>query len=335
MPHLDCQPLCDRLAATLDIPAWPQLPRRDFRENMYAQFSTYLPGIVLDVEKEKVYFDTSNGLATALETFYESYLANDVSAFALSPKQASGFFSMLGSIDKYPGNWVKGQVTGPISLGLTVTDQDMRASLYDDILVDVLVKNTVMNARWQVQELGKARSNVIIFVDEPYMASFGSAYISLSREQVISMLDEVFEGIHDEGGVAGVHCCGNTDWSVLLATKVDILNLDAYGYIDNLSLYSTELRNFLDRGGIIAWGILPNDERITKLSPAGIARRLRAGLENISRRATSRGVEINIEEFTHHSLILPSCGLGPTTVDAANQILDKLIRTGQLLQLSR
>lgn len=37
---------------------------------------------------------------------------------------------------------------------------------------------------------------------------------------------------HNEGALAGVHCCGNTDWSVLLETSVDVLNLDGYDYLD-------------------------------------------------------------------------------------------------------
>ena len=59
------------------------------------------------------------------------------------------------------------------------------------------------------------------------MTSFGSAFVSISREKVIRMLNEVFSGI---SGLKGVHCCGNTDWSVLLATGLNILNFDAYNY---------------------------------------------------------------------------------------------------------
>lgn len=93
---------------------------------------------------------------------------------------------------------------------------------------------------------------MILVVDEPYLAAFGSAFISLSREEVIAMLDEVFAAIHQEGGLAGVHCCANTDWSVLMATSVNFLNLDSNGFVENLALYPDELRAFLDRGGYIA-----------------------------------------------------------------------------------
>ena len=89
------------------------------------------------------------------------------------------------------------------------------------------------------------------------MASFGSAFFALSREKVISLLEEVFGGI---SGLKGVHCCGNTDWSVLLDTSADILSFDAYNYAQSLSLYPAEVKKFLDRKGTIAWGIVPNQE---------------------------------------------------------------------------
>jgi hypothetical protein len=239
---------------------------------------------------------------------------------------------MLDTLRQQPGDWAKGQVTGPISLGLTVVDQDLRSILYNDLLADVIVKNAAMNARWQAQQLFAARPNVILFVDEPYMASFGSAFISLSREQVITMLDEVFAAIHQEKALAGVHCCANTDWSVLLATSVDILNLDAYGYLENLALYPAELRAFLDRGGVIAWGIVPNTDEVNHVSPEQLAQRMHDGQRLISQRAVARGIQIDPGELAHRSLIVPSCGLGSQTVETADRVFDMLAQTGALLQ---
>jgi methionine synthase II (cobalamin-independent) len=332
MPYPDGKAICERLVSTLDIPAWPQLPRRTFHENMYVQYSSALPCISLDEDKEKILFNTENDITPALEEFYSHYLAEDVDCFGLRPDYAAGFYTMLDTLRKSPGEWAKGQVTGPISFGLTVTDQNLRASLYDDMLADVIVKNMAMIARWQVRQLRSTRPNVIIFVDEPYLASFGSAYISLSREQVITILDEVFAGIHAEGALAGVHCCANTDWSVLLATQVDILNLDAFGYLENLSLYASELREFIDRGGCVAWGIVPTGQEIFEVDGPGLAKRLRDGLETISQKSRARGVSINPDEFATHSLISPSCGLGSTTIETTERVLETLVRTGEILK---
>lgn len=331
-PYLDSTALCAQVTREVQIPAWPQLPRRTFRENMYTQYSAGLPGIVVDEAHEKVAFDTTGDLSPALEEFYGRYLADDVDSFALPANYATGFYTMLAALKATPGKWAKGQVTGPISFGLTVVDQDLRSSLYHDQLVDPIVKQLAFNARWQVRQLKQARSNVILFVDEPYLASFGSAFISLSREQVVTLLNEVFDAIHAEGALAGVHCCGNTDWSVLLDTAVDILNLDAYGYLDNLALYPHEMRGFLDRGGCLAWGIIPNTEEIFNVTPDGLAQRLRAGLHLISAKAQGRGVTIGGEEFAPRSLITTACGLGPATIEIADRAVEMIVRTGEVLQ---
>jgi len=332
IPHPSVNGLTDHLHDLLDAPAWPQLSQRSFRESMYVQYSPSLPAIREDSLQEKVYFDTNTDLTESLETFYTSILAEDLDHFALRPDYANGFFTMLDTLRKTSGEWAKGQVTGPISFGLTVTDQDLRASLYNEMLADVIVKNVTMNARWQIRQLRSVRKNVILFLDEPYMAAFGSAFISLDHEQVTTYLDEAFDAIHGEGGMAGVHCCANTDWSVLLGTRVDILNLDAYGFIENLALYPAELREYLDRGGSVCWGIVPNNEKIFDETSQGLADRLRNGINLISEKAAARGVMIKADEFATRSLIAPACGLGSTSIEVADRVFEMLAETGNILK---
>ena len=328
-PHREPDQIIGKILASADIPAWPQLPRRDFRESIYVQYSASLPCTVLDSQAGKVSFDTRGDVTPALERFYEAYLAEDLDAFALQPEFGAGFYAMLAALSSTPGQWCKGHVMGPISFGLTVTDQDLRASLYDEQLADVIVKNMAMQARWQVRKLKAVRPKVILFVDEPYMASYGSAFIAVNREQAITYMDEAFKAIHAEGGLAGVHCCGNTDWSVLMDTQVDILNLDAQSFIENLSLYPAALRRFLDRGGTVAWGILPNDARALEATPQNIAADLIQGLKLVVRRAETQGVAISMDEFAPRSLLTPACGLGSTDEAVAARVLELLAPTRQ------
>lgn len=331
-PHTEAGDLCRTLANCLDIPVWPQLPRRTFRENMYVQFGSRFPGAVIDEAQEKLTVDTSGDLSPALEELFSHIIEDDVDWFALDPDFAAGFYSMLDTLKGLPGEWVKGQIIGPFSFGLTITDQDRRAVMYDDMLADAIIKHFAMGARWQSRQLKTIRPNVLMSVDEPYLAAFGSAYINLSREQVIDGLNEVFAAIHAEDARAAVHCCANTDWSVLLATEVDVLNLDAFGYLENLALYPAELRTFLDRGGWVAWGIIPNTEAIFAQSPAQLAERLSTGLALISQKAAARGITITAEELARASLITPSCGLGPATVQVAEAALETELATAELLR---
>jgi len=167
-PHTNASELNARLLSMLDIPCWLQLVRRDFRENIYTQYAPTLPGAVVDEVKEKAIIDTSAaGFDSALETFYQSVLDENVDAFALHPDYARGFYTLRDALKAKPTKFAKGQVMGPISFGLTVTDQDGRACLYNEVYVDVLVKHMTFNARWQVKQLQKVSKQVILFVDDP------------------------------------------------------------------------------------------------------------------------------------------------------------------------
>lgn len=338
VPHKDATDLTARLLSTLDIPCWLQLPRRDFRENIYTQYAPTLPGAVVLQDKEKAVIDfNAMDFDSQLERFYQSVLDDDVDAFALHSEYAQGFYALTDALKESPAYFAKGQVMGPISFGLTVTDQNGRACLYNEAYVDVLVKHMTFNARWQVEQLQEGSKprmrdrQVILFVDEPYMASFGSAYVNLGKEQVITWLDEIYEALHIAGAITGTHCCGNTDWGVLLNTKVDILNLDAYDFIENLALYPIELREFLDRGGSICWGLIPNDDRILNETAHSLAAKLRNGVGLICKKAAKRGVTIRPDEFASRSLLAPACGLGSATTETAERVFDVLSATRAIL----
>jgi len=235
MPHTDPSEACSLVSHYLkDIPAWPQLPKRSFLENMYVQFSKGFPGVV--VEENRIFVDRSQDLDKPLEKLYAAYLDNDFDKYPISAEYAAGLHSFLSLTNLSPLA-VKGQITGPVTWGLTVTDDSRRAIIYDDVLGDAVAKLLRLKASWQEKALSQISKNTIIFVDEPYMSSFGSAFVSISREKVIELLEEVFGGIR---GLKGVHCCGNTDWSVLLETSTDIVSFDAYNYAQSLSLYPAE-----------------------------------------------------------------------------------------------
>jgi len=314
LPHEEPKEACELVMKYLpQIPAWPQLPKRTFLENMYAQFSEGFPGIVL--EDERIYVDRGRDLDPGLERLYVAYLENDVDYGATSPEYAAGLPQLITSLVPRPSSLVaiKGQVTGPISWGLTVVDQNRRPVLYDEVLADAVAKHLRLKAAWQERELRKIAPTTIIFVDEPYLCAFGSAFVSLSREQVVQYLEEVFAGIE---GIKGTHCCGNTDWSIVLSTSLDILNFDAYSYAESLSLYPDDVKAFLKRGGVIAWGIVPNDEKVMDETVESLVRRLHDAMSLL----VEKGVPL--DDMINAALITPSCGLRSLSIEAAERALE-------------
>jgi methionine synthase II (cobalamin-independent) len=322
MPHTDPKKACALIARFLkDIPAWPQLPRRSFLENMYVQYSQGFPGIVL--ENDLIYVDTAGDFTKSLETLYQAYLENDAGKFPIGQEYASGLYAFLDQAGLAP-RAVKGHVTGPLSWGLTVTDESKKAVLFHDVLGDAIPKFLKLKAAWQENELKKISGNTIIFVDEPIMASYGSIVASgpLSKpEKIAEMIDEVFDGIR---GLKGIHCCGNTDWSVLLKTKLDILSFDAYNYAASLSLYPEEIKKFLGRGGAIAWGIVPNGaEPLNKESVASLKDRLEEAMAPFTRHG------IPFKDIVRQGLLTPGCGLPSLTEDGSERALELLAGLSQ------
>jgi methionine synthase II (cobalamin-independent) len=325
MPHTDPAKACALIARFLkDIPAWPQLPRRAFAENMYVQYSEGFPNIV--VENSRVYVDTSKDYTKALETVYQAYLENDASKFPISKDYAAGFYAFLDQ-PKISPRAVKGHVTGPLSWGLTIPDENKKSILYHDILGDAIPKLLKLKAAWQENKLKNISKNTITFVDEPIMASYGSVVASgpLSKpEKIAELLNEVFDGI---SGLKGIHCCGNTDWSILLKTKLDILNFDAYEYAQSLALYPAEVKKFLARGGCIAWGIVPNHmESLGKESVASLKDRLEEAMAPFTRNG------IPFKDIFKNSLLMPCCGLAPLTEDGAEQALKLLAELSEAMR---
>jgi hypothetical protein len=315
MPHTDPAEACALVARYLkDIPAWPQLPNRSFLENMYVQYSQGFPGVV--IKDNRIYVDRAQDLNPPLEQLYAAYLENNIDKYPITAEYAAGLHVFLSLTNLSPLA-VKGQVTGPISWGLTITDEDRRSILYDDTLADAAAKLLRLKASWQERELRKIARDTIIFVDEPYMSSFGSAFVPLSREKVVTLLEEVFGGI---SGLKGVHCCGNTDWSVLLGTSLDIVSFDAYNYAQSLSLYPTEVKRFLDRQGTIAWGIVPNEAGV--LANETVAS-LKDRLEEAMAPFTRHG--IRFKQLIEQGLLTPSCTLAPLrSNEAADRALELL-----------
>ena len=152
------------------------------------------------------------------------------------------------------------------------------------------------------------------------MAAYGSSAASgalSSAEKVVDLLDEVFAGIT---GLKGLHCCGNTDWPVLLRTKLDILSFDAYNYAQSLSLYPAEVKKFLDRQGTIAWGIIPNDEEsLARETVSSLKDRLEEAIAPFTRGG------IRFRQLVAQGLLTPSCGLAFLTAEGAVERVFELL----------
>jgi methionine synthase II (cobalamin-independent) len=311
MPHTNPDEACSIVMKYLpDIPAWPQLPKRSSKENMVIQFSEGFPGIA--VNGDKIHIRPSENFESELEQIYIDCEEGSAHKYGISAEYAAGLHAFLSKAAD--SGIVKGQVTGPITWGLTVTRQDGLGILYDETLAETTAKFLRLKASWQENILRNISPNTIIFVDEPYLVSLGSVFTPIPEEKVPALLEEVLKGIK---GTKGLHCCGNTDWSVLLDTKIDILSFDAYNYASSLGTHSNKVKSFLERGGNVAWGIVPNDEEaLAKESLSSLRDRLEEAMAPFSRDG------VKFKQIIAQGLITPSCGLASLSPQAASRALE-------------
>ena len=307
------------LDADLNIPFWPQLSKRCFAEEMVPQYGCAVPCVRIDADRKVIHLDASEKLSE-LEAFYHKFLAEDPSLFALPQDAAAGFYAFEREAAGRTWPVVKGQLTGPITLCTSIFDEDKRPLFGDPELRDAVVKALVRQAQWQIGRLKPfASERVLIFVDEPVLAAFGSSgYLYLSEEDVLAMLGEVFDAIREAGAMTGIHVCGNSDWGLIARSGVDVLNFDAYQYGRSISLYPDDLRAFFDRGGSVAWGIVPTTSAINEAKADALVQRLRSCFDAMAEKG------FPIDRLRERAVITPSCGTGPLEPSQARRVFELL-----------
>lgn len=312
------------LSCTPELPFWPQLPRRDPREGMTAQFTENMP--CLHVCAGGVVYSGEHRDAQ-LERFYERLIARDIEYFRLSREYAPGVYALRERLRHEPAILdrivcIKCHITGPLTFATGIKDEKGRALLHDEVMMQVFISGLVMKAVWQIGFFKEFGKGIIVFIDEPYLAGFGSAYTPVTREQVVRILSEVSAPIRDEGAFAGVHCCGNTDWTIFTGMEsISIINFDAYGFLDKFVPDAGDLTAFLRRGGYICWGIVPTTEPRESLTPSALLSRLYGGIQALVRRGVDEGL------LRERILLSPGCGLGTLDVSRAESALKLLAAT--------
>jgi hypothetical protein len=307
---------------TPEIPLWPQLPGNP-KEGMLVQF---MEGMIGLIEGERTYFDTSGDFDEKLLPFFEEFLAVDGdpealmnSRFAISRERAGGLYLLRDKANSSGrAEAVKGQITGPFTTLTGLQDQDKRLGYYNPSLREMIVQGLAMKGAWQVNFLKQTGLPVLIFIDEPALAGLGSSsFITISQEDIAQDLNQVAAAIRGAGGLAGVHVCANTEWNLLLNGDIDIISFDAYNFFDRFITCRDGIHSYLERGGIIAWGIVPTAEEEQILAETS---------ESLVARWEKQAAELGTDRWDlaailAQSLITPSCGTGSLAPQLAEKVL--------------
>ena len=318
MPHTDTDRAID-LALTMDIPFWPQLPHVSYTEDMYVQAAEHFPGILLDMKNRTLGFSMEKFIIEFEETMAHF---NEPEYFDIS-KEYSVVYHRFLEMDLSDRPAIRGQLEGPISFGLNVLDQDERPILFDDTIRPFMFEFMSRRINVQLDRLKQMNPNAFMFVDEPGLQFLFSALSGYDSTKAKSEMEQFFAMIQRP---RGVHLCGNPDWDFLLGLDLDILSLDIYQNGEIFSSYSESIKRFLDRGGVIAWGIVP-----TNFEPfeAENIKTLEARLLEVWNSLANKGIDR--EFLISKSLISPAtCCLvnpdGEKTVEKAFRVVKEVSR---------
>jgi len=301
LPHSDPLEACKVIFDSVDIPFWPQLPHRSFHELMVPQYSEGFPFIKIKGEDVMV----GEGEEGAVSAFYEAIAGNR--GFPISREYAAGLYAFIDLLEKKGRklDTIKGHITGPLTFTLSLTDDSKRPIFFNEEMRELSLELLKGKAKWQIDMLKPFAEKVLIFIDEPILSALGtSTYIGVNTEEAGRVLREIVSHIKTCGGIAGIHCCGKADWTMVLSTGIDVFNFDSYFFWDTLALYPDEVKAFIDSKGFIAWGVVPTTDIIKEVTLDGLKEQLERGLTSLEKTG------IPEDQLRKQVLITPSCGTG-------------------------
>jgi hypothetical protein len=277
---------------------------------MYVQAAEHFPGIVLDVEKRTLRFSIDK-FAEELDATMQRF--DDPGYFDISTTYSAVYHRFL-ALDLADRPAIRGQLEGPVSFGFNILDQDERPILFDDTVRSFMFEFMARRLNVQLARLKQLNPRAFMFIDEPGLQFLFSAMAGYSDIQARGDLDQFLAQVDRP---RGIHLCGNPDWDFLLNLDLDILSMDIYTNAEIFAGYAPAIQRFIDRGGILVWGIVPTGVEAFGLAPMPS---LTQRLETVWQVLWSRGVDR--AQMVRASMLSPAtcCLVNPdrhATVDQA------------------
>ena len=294
MPHRDVERALE-LALSLDVPFWPQLPKVSLYEDMYVQASQNFPGIAIDFDKGRLSFNTAR-----FEQELDEYFGKmDVpETFTLTAEYSVVFHKFL-SKELRGYRAIRGQNIGPVSFGFKVLDENLKPIIYNDEARTILFDFVQKKANIQYQELKKGNPNAFVWLDEPGLGYVFSGLSGYNEQQAKEDYHNFVAGLE---GPKGLHLCAEVNLPYLLELGVEILSFDAYQIGFMPKEYAGSVAEFIKKGGVISWGIVPTESTaLATQTPKTLAATLSGYWEVVS-----QNTGLPLEQIAMQALVAPA-----------------------------
>ena len=277
-----------------EIPFWPQLPQLSERETVIGQGLGILADFVEPRAGGYGYQVKPGRIDAVIEALHNS-------AGCLTPADSAGFPVFEESIKRpmFPSAIaVKGQIEGPVTLATYLFYRD-RAFLADSSPFSAVAFHIAQIACWQIERLQRSDLPVLMFVDEPALCLDEAVSKGIPQERRLSALSSIFEDIRARGAFSGLHCCAQRPFDRICVADPDILSFDAHQGLEEF-FSSRSALEFLDRGGWVAYGLVPTSSDLSALRPGSI----------FSRWLVAASLARDPQDLAQSTIITATCGLG-------------------------
>lgn len=290
VPHTDPDLAASFVLATTTLPYVPQLPNRHPEERMLIQWGDGLCGCGA--------VDTSIGLG------HGAPVGPRDEAFG----GAATLLSRLGP----DVSAIKTQATGPVTLALGL----LAAGHPGPGLLDCVTAGLTGRVDDHLSSLAShlPQADITLIFDEPGLAGLLVPGFPISGGDARAALAEVLRAAPVR---TGVHCCADTDWSVVAGARPSLISWDISVLGSAFVEHAETLAAATWEGTEFIWGVVPTQ---TFPPPADLALRLQ---RTVGRLVTSGARMAGLLE---DAMFSPACGLAALTEGQAEIVAQTVVR---------
>ena len=293
LPHRDAHEAAAFVLRSMELPAIPSLPRRSPAESWVAQAMAGMQGITIgqygSISVDALQVDPLAPVVTDLQ--HDAFV---------------GLRTFLEAAKGHTG-WVKWQFVGPVTFGHAL----MRAG----VPMSEAFEAAVRCVRAKVEHIMRAVDtalpgcNQLVFIEESDFAQLMNPGFPIAPDTAIDLVSGALAAI-EISAVSGLHVCGLTDIASQLAAGPAVLSLPVRSEVAESAGY---LIRFLERGGFVAWGVVPTSGPINSS-----ADRPWRQLSQLWCELVQRGADPAM--LRQQSIITPECGVASHTPAVAERV---------------
>ena len=293
LPHTDPADAAVFVRETTTLPYVPQLPNRHSEERMLVQWGDGLCGC--------------GAAAGSIGLGYGAPEGPRLEAFR-------GAATLLESLE--PGTpAVKTQATGPVTLALGLLSAGHPGPGLLECVVGGILERVELHLSTIRSRLPE--TEIVLVFDEPGLSGLLVPGFPVSPEDARRMLQEVLAACPIE---AGLHCCADTDWSVVASARPALISLDVNSAGAAFDSHAEALAELTWQGTRFMWGVVPTQ---ADPCPSDLAARL----QRVVGRLVMAGAQL--DGLVDGAMFSPACGLAGLSESQAETVARAVVHLAE------